>query len=50
MRITHVGPDEIFHRYRTPKWASYHEWLRSIETHYLSRGPQTALEEYKAGR
>ncbi|MER9216136.1 RES domain-containing protein [Mesorhizobium sp. M0663] len=59
MRITHVGPDEIFHRYLTPKWAFLPisgagaaidggRFNRpGVEALYLSRAPQTALDEYK---
>jgi len=60
VRITRVGPDEIFHRYLTPKWAFLPtsgggaidggRFNRPVvEAHYLSRAPQTALEEYKQG-
>lgn len=59
MKTTRLGPDEIFHRYLTPKWA----YLPTsgagaaidggrfnrpgIEALYLSRSAQTALEEYR---
>jgi RES domain-containing protein len=61
VKVTRVDPDEIFHRYLTPKWA----YLPTsgagaavdggrfnrpgVEALYLSRAPQTALEEYKQG-
>jgi len=61
VRITGVGPDEIFHRYLTPKWA----FLATsgagaaidggrfnrpgVEALYLSLSAQTALEEYRQG-
>ena len=61
MKIARVGPDEVFHRYLTPRWA----YLPTsgagaaldggrfnrpgVEALYLSRGPQTALEEYRQG-
>jgi RES domain-containing protein len=61
MKLVRVGPDEVFHRYLTPKWA----YLPTsgagaaidggrfnrpgIEALYLSRAPQTALEEYRQG-
>ncbi|WP_376705374.1 RES domain-containing protein [Mesorhizobium sp. ISC25] len=61
MKISRVGPDEIFHRYLTPKWAflptsgagaasdsGRFNWP-GVEALYLSRAPQTALEEYKQG-
>ncbi|WP_245266661.1 RES domain-containing protein [Mesorhizobium sp. LNHC252B00] len=61
MKVTRVGPDEIFHRYLTPKWAFLPtsgagaaidggRFNRpGVEALYLSRAPQTALEEYKQG-
>lgn len=61
MKITRVRPDEIFHRYLTPKWAFLPtsgagaaidggRFNRpGVEALYLSRAPQTALEEYKQG-
>ena len=61
MKRARIGPAEIFHRYLTPKWA----FLPSsgagaaidggrfnrpgVEALYLSRAPQTALEEYRQG-
>ncbi|WP_429008470.1 RES domain-containing protein [Roseixanthobacter psychrophilus] len=56
MKIAHLGPDEIFHRYLTPKWAFVPtsgagaaidggRFNRpGVEALYLSRAPQTALE------
>lgn len=61
MKITRIGPDDIFHRYLTPKWAFLPtsgagaaidggRFNRpGVEALYLSRAPQTALEEYKQG-
>lgn len=61
MKVTRVGPDEIFHRYLTPKWAFLPtsgagaaidggRFNRpGVEALYLSLAPQTALEEYKQG-
>jgi len=61
VKVTRVGPDEIFHRYLTPKWAFLPtsgagaaidggRFNRpGVEALYLSRAPQTALEEYKQG-
>ncbi|NGO54478.1 RES domain-containing protein [Allomesorhizobium camelthorni] len=61
MKITRIGPDEIFHRYLTPKWAFLPtsgagaaidggRFNRpGVEALYLSRAPQTALEEYRQG-
>jgi RES domain-containing protein len=61
VKIAHVGPDEIFHRYLTPKWAFLPtsgagaaidggRFNRpGVEALYLSQAPQTALEEYKQG-
>lgn len=61
MNITRVGPDEIFHRYLTPKWSFLPtsgagaaidggRFNRpGVEAPYLSRAPQTALEEYRQG-
>ncbi|MDZ4055445.1 MAG: RES domain-containing protein [Polynucleobacter sp.] len=61
MRTTRLGPDEIFHRYLTPKWAFVPtsgagaaidggRFNRpGVEALYLSRAPQTALEEYRQG-
>jgi RES domain-containing protein len=59
VKFTRVGPDEIFHRYLTPKWAFVPSSgagaaadggrfnRPGIEALYLSRAPQTALEEYR---
>lgn len=59
MKLVELGPDEIFYRYLTPKWAyvplsgagAAAEGGRfnraGIEALYLSRTPQTALEEYR---
>lgn len=61
MKLTTVGPDDIFHRYLTPKWAFLPtsgagaaidggRFNRpGVEALYLSRAPQTALEEYRQG-
>ena len=61
MKTIRVGPDEIFHRYLTPKWAFLPtsgagaaidggRFNRpGVEALYLSRSTQTALEEYKQG-
>lgn len=61
MKLIHVGPDEIFHRYLTPKWAFLPtsgagaatdggRFNRpGVEALYLSRSSQTALEEYRQG-
>lgn len=61
MKVTRVGPDEIFHRYLTPKWAFLPtsgagaaldggRFNRpGVEALYLTRSAQTALEEYKQG-
>ena len=57
MKVTHIGSDEIFHRYLTPKWAFLPasgagaaidggRFNRpGIEALYLSRSAQTALED-----
>ena len=61
MKLVALGPDEVFYRYLTPKWA----YLPTsgagatagggrfnrpgIEALYLAQSPQTALEEYKQG-
>lgn len=59
MKVTRIGPDEIFHRYLTPKWAFLPtsgagaaldggRFNRpGVEALYLSRAPQTALDEYR---
>jgi RES domain-containing protein len=56
-----IGPDAIFHRYLTPKWAYLPlsgagaaidggRFNRpGVEALYLSRSAQTALEEYRQG-
>ncbi|WP_105401675.1 MULTISPECIES: RES family NAD+ phosphorylase [unclassified Neorhizobium] len=61
MKITGIGPDAVFHRYLTPKWAFLPtsgagaaidggRFNRpGVEALYLSVGPQTALEEYRQG-
>ena len=59
MKIVSIGPDAIFYRYLTPKWAfvplsgagAASEGGRfnraGVEALYLSLPPQTALEEYR---
>ena len=59
MKVTRVGPQDIYHRYLTPKWAFVPtsgvgaaidggRFNRpGVEALYLSRVPQTALEEYR---
>lgn len=63
LKVTPVGPDEIFHRYLTPKWAFLptsgagaaidggrfnRAGVEALYLHlYLSRSTQTALDEYK---
>ena len=61
MKIAPVGPDEISHRYLTPKWAFLPtsgagaavdggRFNRpGVEALNLSRSAQTALEEYRQG-
>lgn len=61
MKLVRLGPDEVFHRYLTPKWAfaptsgagSAIDGGRfnrpGVEALYLSRAPQTALDEYRQG-
>jgi RES domain-containing protein len=62
VRLTGLGPPgEVFHRFLTPKWAhlptsgagSASDGGRfnrpGVEALYLSRAPQTALEEYRQG-
>ncbi len=61
MKVAHIGSDEIFHRYLTPKWAFLPasgagaaidggRFNRpGVEALYLSRSAQTALEEYRQG-
>lgn len=59
MKIVSLGPDAIFYRYLTPKWAFVPlsgagaasdggRFNRAgVEALYLSLAPQTALEEYR---
>jgi len=61
MKLVRIGPDEVFHRYLTPKWAYVPtsgagaaidggRFNRTgVEALYLARAPQTALEEYRQG-
>lgn len=61
MKLVQIGPAEVFHRYLTPKWAfdptsgtgaaiGGGRFNRpGVEALYLSRAPQTALEEYRQG-
>jgi RES domain-containing protein len=61
VNLVRIGPDEVFHRYLTPRWAYVPvsgagaaidggRFNRpGIEALYLSRAPQTALEEYRQG-
>ena len=61
MKLVRLGPDEVFHRYLTPKWAFVPlsgagaavdggRFNRpGVEALSLSRAPQTALEEYRQG-
>jgi RES domain-containing protein len=61
MKIIRLGPDEVFYRYLTPEWAFVPtsgagaaldggRFNRpGVEALYLSRAPQTALEEYRQG-
>jgi RES domain-containing protein len=61
VKLARLGPDEIFHRYLTPKWAFVPtsgagaaidggRFNRpGVEALYLSRSAQTALEEYRQG-
>lgn len=61
MKFARVGPDEIFHRYLTPKWAFLPasgagaaidggRFNRpGVEALYLSRSARRALEEYRQG-
>jgi RES domain-containing protein len=56
-----LGPDEVFYRYLTPKWSftplsgagasiDGGRFNRpGVDALYLSRAPQTALEEYRQG-
>ena len=59
MKLVGLGPDDVFHRYLTPKWAyvplsgagAAAEGGRfnrpGVEALYLSRQPETALAEYR---
>lgn len=59
MKIATLGPNDVFYRYLTPKWAyvplsgagAAAEGGRfnriGVEALYLARAPQTALEEYR---
>jgi len=59
VKIATLGPDDVFYRYLTPKWAyvplsgagAAAEGGRfnriGVEALYLARAPQTALEEYR---
>lgn len=61
MKLIGLGPDDVFHRYLTPKWAfvptsgagAAAEGGRfnrpGVEALYLARTPDTALEEYRQG-
>ncbi len=61
MKTIRLGPDDVFHRYLTPKWAFLPlsgagaaigggRFNRpGSEALYLSRAPQTALDEYRQG-
>lgn len=61
MRLARIGPDDVFHRYLTPRWAHLPtsgagaatdggRFNRpGIEALYLSRAPQTALDELRQG-
>ena len=61
MKLVRLGPDEVFHRYLTPKWAFVPLSGAGAAVDggrfnrpgagalYLSRAPQTALEEYRQG-
>jgi RES domain-containing protein len=61
VKLVRVGPDEVFHRYLTPKWAylptsgagAASDGGRfnrpGVEALYLSREAGTALEEYRQG-
>lgn len=61
MKVVRVGPGAVFHRYLTPKWAFLPtsgagaatdggRFNRpGVEALYVSRAPQTALEEYQQG-
>lgn len=61
MKTARIGPDAVYHRYLTPRWA----YLPTsgagaavdggrfnrpgVEALYLSEAPQTAFEEYRQG-
>ncbi|MFI0849069.1 RES family NAD+ phosphorylase [Mesorhizobium sp. IMUNJ 23232] len=59
MKVVRVGPDAVFHRYLTPKWAFLPtsgagaaadggRFNRpGVEALYLARAAQTALDEYR---
>jgi len=61
MKVVRLGPDEVFHRFLTPRWAFVPlsgvgaaidggRFNRpGVEALYLSRTAQTALEEYRQG-
>lgn len=61
MKIIRIGPDAVFHRHLTPKWAFLPtsgagavvdggRFNRpGVEALYLSVAPQTALNEYRQG-
>jgi RES domain-containing protein len=61
VKIVRLGPDEVFHRFLTPKWAFIPlsgvgaaidggRFNRpGVEALYLSRTVETALEEYRQG-
>jgi RES domain-containing protein len=61
MKLVRIGPDEVFHRYLTPKWAHVPTSGEGaaldggrfnrpgVEALYLSRAAQTALDEYRQG-
>lgn len=61
MKVTRIGPVEIFHRYLTPRWAFLPtsgagaaidggRFNRpGVEALYLPRSTKTALDEYKQG-
>jgi RES domain-containing protein len=61
VKITRIGPDAVYHRYLTPRWAFLPtsgagaagdggRFNRpGVEALYLSEAPQTALEEYRQG-
>lgn len=61
MKLVRLGPDAVYHRYLTPKWA-YQPLSGAgaavdggrfnrpgVSALYLSRTPNTALEEYRQG-